>query len=55
MNLLHLLSIIPTGLVILFVASAMITGVIEAIRTPKPCERCGQTPGKDTGPWRPPS
>lgn len=34
------------ALVILFVASAAIAGIVDDIRKPKPCERCGAVPGQ---------
>ena len=42
-------------LIVLFVASAVIAAVWDAIRKPKACERCGHVPGNDVGPWRKPS
>lgn len=55
MNLWHLLWIIPVSVVVIFCGTAVFAGLLEAIKKPKPCERCGHVPGANPGPWKKPS
>lgn len=46
------------ALVVIFISSAVAAAIYEGIRDslkPKPCERCGHTPGQPVGHWKKPA